>query len=72
MVEIIADRDFEEGARTNWDVVPEVQIPVSRRMHILGAVGLRVPLNNRADRPKQLLFYLLWDYADGGLTEGWR
>jgi hypothetical protein len=29
-------------------------------------------LNDRADRPKRLMFYLLWDYADGGLSEGWR
>ena len=72
MAEIIADRDFETDASTNWDVVPEVQIPVSRRMHILANVGLRVPLNHRADRPQQLMFYLLWDYADGGLTEGWK
>ena len=72
MVEVIADRDLETGATTNWDVVPEVQIPVSRRLHILANVGLRVPLNDRADRPKQLMFYLLWDYADGGLSEGWR
>jgi mono/diheme cytochrome c family protein len=72
MAEIIADRDFETGARTNWDVVPEIQIPLSKRLHVLASVGLRVPLNDRADRPHQLLFYLLWDYADGGLTEGWR
>ncbi len=72
MAEIIADRDFETDATTNWDLVPEVQVPVSRRMHILANVGLRVPLNHRADRPNQLMFYLLWDYADGALTEGWK
>ncbi len=72
MAEIIADRDFETGASTNWDVVPEIQIPISKRMHVLGSVGLRVPLNNREDRPNQLLFYLLWDYVDGGLTQGWK
>jgi len=71
MVEVIADRDLVSGASTNWDVVPEIQIPISKRMHILGNVGYRIPLNNTADRPKQLLIYLLWDWADGGLTEGW-
>jgi mono/diheme cytochrome c family protein len=72
MVELIADRDLETGASTNWDIVPEIQIPVSKRMHILANVGLRVPLNNREDRPNQFLFYLLWDYVDGSLTQGWK
>ncbi|HTO74862.1 MAG TPA: cytochrome c [Thermoanaerobaculia bacterium] len=71
MAEVIADRDLVSGASTNWDIVPEIQIPISKRMHILGNVGYRIPLNNTADRPKQLLIYLLWDWVDGGLTEGW-
>lgn len=71
MMEFIADRDLVSGATTNWDIVPEIQIPMSKRMHVLGSVGLRVPVNNTADRPKQLLFYVLWDFVDGGLTEGW-
>jgi hypothetical protein len=72
MAEIIADRDLVRGAATNWDVVPQVQIPLSKRLHILGDVGIRLPVNNTADRPRQVLFYVLWDWADGGLLEGWR
>lgn len=72
MVEVIADRELVTGARMNWDVVPEIQIPLSKRMHILGNVGLRIPVNNTADRPKQLMFYVLWEFVDGPLTEGWR
>jgi mono/diheme cytochrome c family protein len=71
MTEFIADRDLVSGAITNWDVVPEVQIPISKRMHILASVGVRLPVNNTADRPKQILFYFLWDYADGTLKQGW-
>jgi mono/diheme cytochrome c family protein len=71
MVEFIADRDLTDGAVTNWDVIPEIQIPVSKRMHILGSVGVRVPINNTSDRPTQMMFYVLWDWADGGLKEGW-
>jgi mono/diheme cytochrome c family protein len=71
IVEFIADRDLVNGAVTNWDVVPEIQLPLSKRMHILGSVGLRVPINNTTDREKQVTFYLLWDWADGGLKEGW-
>jgi hypothetical protein len=71
MAEFIADRDLATGATTNWDVVPEIQIPISKRMHILASVGFRVPVNNTADRPKQIMFYLLWDYVDGSLRQGW-
>jgi len=71
MMEIIADRDLVSGATTNVDIVPQMQIPMSKRMHILGSVGYRIPVNNTADRQKQLMFYVLWDWADGGLTQGW-
>jgi mono/diheme cytochrome c family protein len=72
MMEVIADRELTGGAVTNWDVIPELQIPISRRMHVLADVGVRVPVNNTAGRPKQILFYALWDWVDGSLTEGWR
>lgn len=71
MLEVIADRDLVRGATTNWDVVPQMQIPMNTRMHILGSIGVRLPVNNTADRQKQLMFYVLWDWVDGGLTEGW-
>ena len=71
MMELIADRDLVSGAITNWDVVPQLQIPMSKRMHILGSLGFRIPANNTANRQKQFMFYVLWDWADGGLTQGW-
>jgi mono/diheme cytochrome c family protein len=71
IVEFIAERDLVSGGTTNWDIVPELQIPISKRMHILANVGVRIPANNSGDRPKQVLFYALWDWMDGGLTQGW-
>jgi hypothetical protein len=71
MTEFIADRNLVTGAVTNWDVVPEIQIPISKRMHILGSIGYRIPVNNTAGRPQQIMFYLLWDYVDGSLRQGW-
>ena len=70
-MEFIAERDLVSGGTTNWDIVPELQIPLSKRMHILGNVGVRIPANNTGGRPKQVLFYVLWDWMDGGLTQGW-
>lgn len=71
MVEFVANRDFETGAKTNWDIIPEMQVTISRRQHIRGNFGVRVPVNNTAGRPVQLMIYLLWDWGDGKLTEGW-
>jgi mono/diheme cytochrome c family protein len=71
MVEILADRDLVSHSSTNWDIVPEIQLPINKRMHILGNVGFRIPVTNTADRQKQVMFYLLWDWVDGGLKEGW-
>jgi hypothetical protein len=71
MAEFVYDRDLVKGAENNWDIVPQIQIPLSKRLHILGSIGYRIPVNNTADRPRQLMFYLLWDYVDGKLTRGW-
>jgi len=71
MIEVIMNRDFEAGAKTNWDVVPQIQVTISRRQHVRGNLGVRVPVNNTPGRPVQIMLYLLWDWADGQLTEGW-
>ena len=72
MTEFIFDRDLVSGAPNHWDIVPEIQIPISKRMHILANIGVRIPVNHTANRPRQLVFYLLWDYPDGGLKDGWK
>jgi mono/diheme cytochrome c family protein len=71
MVEFVADRDLVTGAKTSWDVVPEMQVTISRRQHIRANVGFLKPFANTEGRQSQLVFYLLWDWADGKLTEGW-
>ncbi len=71
MVELLADRELVEGARTNWDLVPQFQVTLSRRQHIRANIGFSFPVNNAATRPKQVMFYLLWDWFDGGLRDGW-
>lgn len=71
MTELLADRDLETGARTTWDIVPEMQITLSRRQHVRLNIGVRRPIINSAGRTTQVMFYLLWDFFDGGLREGW-
>ena len=71
MVEFIADRDLVDGAKTDWDILPQMQVTISHRQHIRGDLGVRVPMTNTAGRSIQLEFYLLWDWQDGKITEGW-
>jgi mono/diheme cytochrome c family protein len=71
MVEFLADRDLETGARTNWDIMPEFQVTLSRRQHVRANVGVRIPTANTEGRSAQLMFYILWDRADGSLWRGW-
>ena len=72
MVELAGAREFESGASTHWDVVPQMQVSLSRRQHILVNAGVQIPINDRAGRSTRILTYLLWDWFDGGFFEGWR
>ena len=71
MLEFLADRDFQAGATTNWDVLPQMQVTISKRQHIRADAGIRIPATNTAGRSAQVIFYLLWDWQDGRLNEGW-
>ncbi len=72
MVEFLADRDLQDGARTNWDVLPEMQVTISQRQHIRAAIGVRAPMTNTQGRNPSVVMYVLWDWADGKLWEGWK
>lgn len=71
MFEFLAQRDLTDIAKTNWDVLPQMQVTISHRQHIRGDLGVRVPVTNTAGRPVQLQLYLLWDWQDGKINEGW-
>ena len=71
MVELLGARELASGEDVLWDAVPQAQITLSTRQHVRANVGLRVPLNQTADRDTQVVVYLLWDWFDGGILEGW-
>lgn len=71
MLELVAARELESGAVTDWDAVPQVQVTLSTRQHIMANVGVRLPLNDAGERPTRMMFYLLWDWFDGPLFGGW-
>jgi len=71
MIEVLAARDLTGGAQTQWDLVPQLQVSLNKRQHILGAVGIRQPVTDRENRSTEVVFYLLWDWFDGGVLQGW-
>jgi mono/diheme cytochrome c family protein len=72
ILELIGTWSFLDGDTVGeWDLVPQVQIPLNRRQHVRLDVGVRIPLDDSARRPTQVGFYLLWDWFDGGLLDGW-
>lgn len=72
MIEVVSEREYVGGASADIDVVPQFQVTLNRRQHVRVNFGLQVPATHTAGRPKQFVFYLLWDWFDGGLLEGWR
>ncbi len=61
-----------ERGPSEWDVVPQLQVTLSKLQHVMLAAGVRVPITQRDERRPQALVYLLWDWFDGGFFEMWR
>jgi hypothetical protein len=72
MVEVLAARELESGAETAWDLVPQMQVTLSKRQHIMANFGVRFPVTQTGSRTTEVLVYILWDWFDGGFLEGWR
>ncbi len=71
MVEILGSSELASNGNTHWDAAPQFQVTLSRRQHIRLNIGARIPLNDRDARDTEIGVYLLWDWFDGGLFEGW-
>jgi mono/diheme cytochrome c family protein len=71
MIEVVGVHELEDAGKTSWDLVPQVQVALNRRQHLRLSVGASVPLTDTGTRKPQVLAFLLWDFFDGGLLEGW-
>jgi hypothetical protein len=72
MLEVTGARELTAGAPVEWDVIPQMQVSLSARQHVLASLGVRVPFANTSDRHTRLVAYILWDWVDGKLFEGWK
>jgi len=71
MLEVLGARELAGGADIEWDLAPQIQVSLSTRQHVQLGAGFRVPVTERAARSTEFVFYLLWDWFDGGVLEGW-
>ncbi len=71
MVELLGAKELTDGAKLEWDVVPQMQVALSRRQHIRLGAGTALPLTDAGERPWKAQAYIVWDWYDGGLGEGW-
>jgi hypothetical protein len=60
------------GGASEWDVVPQVQVSLSKLQHVMLAAGVRIPMNARDERSTQFLTYVLWDWFDGSMFDFWK
>jgi mono/diheme cytochrome c family protein len=72
MLEMLGARELTGGATTEWDIAPQFQVSLSTRQHVQLGAGVRVPVTARSSRSTEFVFYLLWDWFDGGVLEGWH
>lgn len=71
MVEILGARTLATGARVEWDVLPGLRVTINQRQHVRLGLGVRLPVTDAGPRSPTAMTYLLWDWYEGGLTQGW-
>ncbi|MCB2192651.1 MAG: c-type cytochrome [Deltaproteobacteria bacterium] len=71
MVELLATQEMVSGADLELDLAPQFQVTLSARQQVRLGLGARIPLTQTDTRDVQYGLYLLWDWFDGGLFEGW-
>jgi mono/diheme cytochrome c family protein len=69
-VEVLMAHPF--GEKAEWDVVPQLQVSLSKLQHVMLAGGVRIPVNARDQRGTAIVTYLLWDWFDGPFTSFWK
>jgi mono/diheme cytochrome c family protein len=76
-LELVGEIPFERGSGADrksavqWSALPQARIGLNKRGNIALNVGLELPLNDRDRYDWRAYVYFIWDFADGGLLEGW-
>ena len=76
-LELVAEVPFERGTGSarkdavQLSVLPQARIGLNKRGNIALNVGVELPLNDTDRYDWRGYVYFIWDFADGGLLEGW-
>lgn len=70
MVELTGARELESGAENYWNVIPQMQVTLNQRQNIMMNIGVELPVDDPS-RDTRVMVYILWDWFDGGLFDGW-
>ncbi|MCG8380189.1 MAG: cytochrome c [Proteobacteria bacterium] len=76
-MELVASFPIDRGTGagnksfSRLSLIPQAQIGLNKRGHIMLNLGVEVPLNDTDRYDYRAYAYLIWDFADGGLFDGW-
>lgn len=76
-LEIVAEIPFERGSgpgrkdAVQYSILPQARIGLNKRGNIALNVGAELPLNDTGRYDWRSYVYFIWDFADGGLFDGW-
>ena len=76
-LELVASFPIDRGTGASrksfsqLSLIPQAQIGLNKRGHVMLNLGAEIPLNDTDRYDYRGYAYLIWDFADGGLFEGW-
>ena len=76
-LELVAEVPFERGTgpdrkeAVQWSLLPQARIGLNKRGNIALNAGVELPLNDSDRYDWRAYLYFIWDFADGGLFDGW-
>ncbi len=76
-MEVVASFPIDRGTGitrksfSQLSLIPQAQISLNKRGNILLNFGTEIPLNDTNRYDYRGYVYLVWDFADGGLLDGW-
>lgn len=68
-VEFLGSRNLSTG-ENEWSSVLEISKALSKLGHVVGAVGVRLPITPSPEKYR-IEAYVLWDFGDGPFWQGW-
>lgn len=71
MIEVQAKKELADDEEWGWDLVPQLQVTLNTRQHVIENIAVLVPMTDTGIRDPQLALYVLWDWFDGSFFAGW-